>query len=293
MPELDEICLDDPEAWSDIEKHLAEIGVVGDIPLAYLFHKIEGLPESHPIMLLIRHYQQVGTAVLRGHELIMRKQDGSDERPLDEEYVALGKLITHVYGEVPLGEDEKKPVDPNQPVVHREWRSARPHNGQHWWVSVFRQGEGGSARYTVDCSPTDSPDRQRLHALTMSIAIRKGGALLAAEEQARQMLKGLVSEEQWASYVLNDAFYEKGKSGIRYLLRKNRPTLAFRDLPDGGGRPITALCFHPGGYYSSTWIGILPPSDEVIAHLLFIRGAEYAYLKQANHHALDDPLSGV
>lgn len=82
-------------------------------------------------------------------------------------------------------------------------------------------------------------------------------------------------------------FSEKGKSGVMYVIRKNRPTIAI------GSRVLCALCLHPLGYYEGTWTGSLCPTDEVIAHLLFIRGDEHTFWKKANHIPLYETNSGV
>ena len=104
-----------------------------------------------------------------------------------------------------------------------------------------------------------------------------------AECIARERLMSKLSETQCHSYVVNDAFTEIGVSGVRYLIRKNRPTLAFRYSEEfDWSRPLCALCLHPLGYYKGTWAGVMPPSDEMLTHLLYIRSDEHFFWKKAN-----------
>jgi hypothetical protein len=56
---------------------------------------------------------------------------------------------------------------------------------------------------------------------------------------------------------------------------------------------LCALCLHPIGYYGDTWAGVMCPTDEVIAHLLMMRGSEEKYWANANQHPIDHPAAGV
>lgn len=122
---------------------------------------------------------------------------------------------------------------------------------------------------------------------------RRMGTLPAAEETARRRLLRELSECQANDYLLSDQFCEQGKSGIRYLLRKNRPTVALRDLGDGRTRTLCALCMHPQAFYEGSWAGSMAPSDEVLTHLLFIRADEHLYWRKANQIHPSQPNSGI
>ena len=50
---------------------------------------------------------------------------------------------------------------------------------------------------------------------------------------------------------------------------------------------------HPLGYFASSWIGAMPPTDEVVAHLLMIRGDEHYFWRKANQIPFSEPNSGV
>ena len=44
------------------------------------------------------------------------------------------------------------------------------------------------------------------------------------------------------------------------------------------------------GYYGNTWAGVMCPTDEVIAHLLMMRGSEEKFWANANQHPIDRVL---
>lgn len=123
---------------------------------------------------------------------------------------------------------------------------------------------------------------------------------LEAEYAARDKLQGLISERQYHSYEMTGDFHEVSKrSTITYVFRRLRPTLALADWRKAGYKGtdiykvIAALCMHPIAYYQSTFSGALTPTDDVIAHLLTMRGDEHYFWRKANNHSLHEPESGV
>ena len=105
------------------------------------------------------------------------------------------------------------------------------------------------------------------------------------EGTAVRTLGGMLRHASFKSYLLTGMFLEKSKrSGVTYLFRKLRPTLA---LSTRGERPrvLAALCLHPIAYYADTWSGAMCPTDDVIAHLALMRGDEHMFWKRANQHA--------
>lgn len=82
-------------------------------------------------------------------------------------------------------------------------------------------------------------------------------------------------------------FLERSKrSGIVYMFRKLRPTIAITPHhPDGDLRVLCGLCLHPLGYYQESHAGAMVPTDDVIAHLVLMRGDEHRLWKQATQHA--------
>jgi hypothetical protein len=188
------------------------------------------------------------------------------------------------------GAKDELEVPENIEVVNM-WQTRRSWKGMHGMVLVLRNTDTGKSFKVF--KPSLSPDRQRFDMWLDTGGIRSRYSLAEAERVARKRLEEALSPQQQDCYLVNDAFAEHGKSGIMYILRKSRPTIAMRINPDGSGTPICALCLHPLGYYKGTWAGVMPPSDEVLSHLLMIRGNEYLLWKKANHISFDQPNSGI
>ena len=114
-----------------------------------------------------------------------------------------------------------------------------------------------------------------------------------AEKKAQEKLASLIPVDAFELYMLTGHFPEISKrSGVTYLFRRGRPTIALRQ-DDEANYALCALCLHPIGYYGDTWAGVMCPTDEVIAHLLMMRGSEEKFWANANQHPLDHPAAGV
>lgn len=129
---------------------------------------------------------------------------------------------------------------------------------------------------------------------------------LDTELTAMETLATLLSEKMYKSYVITSQFLETSKrSGLTYYFRRLRPTIVMSprqsrcsyfhggSADDGQMRILTTLCLHPLGYYAGTRCGAMAPTDDVIAHLLLMRGDEHMLWKRANHHAPHRPESGL
>jgi len=115
-----------------------------------------------------------------------------------------------------------------------------------------------------------------------------------AERKAQKKLATLIRPDLFELYELTGHFPEISKrSLVTYLFRKGRPTIALRQTEDGVSNVLCALCLHPIGYYGDTWAGVMCPTDEVIAHLLMMRGSEDKFWANANQHPLDRPAAGL
>jgi hypothetical protein len=118
---------------------------------------------------------------------------------------------------------------------------------------------------------------------------------LEAEFKALSKLREMVAEHTYKYYMLTGSFLETSRrSGVTYLFRKLRPTLAMR--PGKGGKSmklLCALCMHPIGYYQGSWGGCMVPTDDVLAHLCLMRGDEKRFWKQSNQHPAHHPQSGL
>lgn len=118
----------------------------------------------------------------------------------------------------------------------------------------------------------------------------------AAEFKALESLRTRVSESQFDSYVLSGMFPERSpRSDIWYFFRKGYPTLAvtFHGKHEGNGKVLAALCLHPMGYYAGTHVGLMTPTDEVIAHLLMMRADEHKFWAKSGQWAAEDTRSGI
>jgi hypothetical protein len=93
----------------------------------------------------------------------------------------------------------------------------------------------------------------------------------------------------WEAYITVGQFIEtSARSGVTYVFRRARPTIAFRDE-----RILCTLCMHPLGYYEGTYAGSMCPTDDVIAHYALMKGDEKLFWRRANQHAPWRPESAL
>lgn len=116
------------------------------------------------------------------------------------------------------------------------------------------------------------------------------------EARATQLLATTTRHTQFKHYMLTGMFLETSRrSGLTYLFRRLRPTLAIdarqRDASDS--RILAALCMHPIAYYEDTWAGAMTPTDDVLAHLMLMRGDEHMFWKRCNQHHPATPEAGM
>ncbi len=152
----------------------------------------------------------------------------------------------------------------------------------HWksWITVFEYGAPGNRKITWGKRAEGSH-----HASIMLGSLAAADAWgIEQEATAVQTLGTLLRHRQFKQYMLTGMFLERSRrSGISYLFRRLRPTLALStSKPDT--RIIAALCLHPIGYYQSSWAGAMCPTDDVIGHLQLMRGDEAMFWRRANQH---------
>lgn len=113
------------------------------------------------------------------------------------------------------------------------------------------------------------------------------------ESNAAHTLAGLVSHRQFKQYMLTGTFLESSRqSGLTYLFRRLKPTVAITPRK-GELSVLCALCLHPIAYYSGSWAGAMCPTDDVIAHLMLMRGDEAMFWRRANQHPSWRPEAGL
>lgn len=158
-------------------------------------------------------------------------------------------------------------------------------------VSVYRDEKGAfKVRWPIA--------HERLKIVLDTMMTRAGAVSAESEFKAMECLLPKINESQWECYVLSGMFPETSKrSGVTYILRKGLPTLAMRMVPrpEGGEQRnfLAALCLHALAWYEGTFVGSYPPTDEVINHLMMIRGDEHGFWKKSVQHGITDPLAGI
>jgi len=114
-----------------------------------------------------------------------------------------------------------------------------------------------------------------------------------AEIKAMEKLQSMTTRQAFKCYVLSGSFLEtSAASNTTYLFRKLRPTIAMKVNQDGNVMPTAVLCLHPIAYYQESWAGAMVPTDDVIAHLMLMRGDEHKFWCKSNHHDIRDPTAG-
>jgi hypothetical protein len=172
-----------------------------------------------------------------------------------------------------------------EPIVHNRWFS----HGRMATVYVCSDTPDGP-RYPIMLPEWGGP--RLSHWITTIGASRAWSA--DAEDLAVRTLRGLVTPHAHRTYTLTGTFLETSRrSGVTYLFRKLRPTVALRACAGGGTRILAALCLHPIGYYEGTWAGAMVPTDDVLAHLLLMRAEEAKFWAKANHHPSWSAMAGI
>ncbi len=115
-----------------------------------------------------------------------------------------------------------------------------------------------------------------------------------AELTALEKLITLVPLHLFRYYIMTGTFLERSnRSNVLYVFRRCRPTLAIGTSSLGHPTPLAALCMHPVGFYSGSFGGAMVPTDDVIAHLVFMRADEHGFWKNCNQHSVWIPEAGL
>jgi hypothetical protein len=161
-------------------------------------------------------------------------------------------------------------------------------------------------RQVVVCERADGKRRALVHPIgpgrKADMALRTIGVSrnwdYGAELKAMEKLETLLPEHLFRYYIFTGSFIERSpRSHVLYMFRRCRPTLAMSDRPHNGHeghlRCLAAMCLHPIGYYAGTFGGAMVPTDDVIAHLMMMRGDEHHYWKCCNQHSMWTPEAGL
>lgn len=201
----------------------------------------------------------------------------------EELVIAKGYKWAHVFDK-PAGDD---PME-GWKVVNRWWAAEKggeiiviEKDGKREWVRI-----PGVHHFDLDFS-------------TLGCSVAWG---IEQESRAVHMLGTLVKHHQFKSYMLTGMFLESShRSGVTYCFRRLKPTVAitrqpsvvFPKLKRIEVKILACLCLHPIGYYRHSWAGAMTPTDDVVAHLMMMRGDEARYWKQANQIEPYRPEAGL
>lgn len=155
-------------------------------------------------------------------------------------------------------------------------------------VVVWHDGDGRSKVSLI-------PERENTRCeLLLNTLVSSQAWDFMAKLKAWEKLSELIPEHMHRCYLLTGMFIETSqRSRVTYIFRRLRPTLALRPNAHDKLRVIAALCLHPIGHYELSFAGAMVPTDDVIAHLLLMRGDERRFWAKANHHPLYLPSSGL
>lgn len=186
--------------------------------------------------------------------------------------------------------DDEEEEEVDEPIV-------RFHRG--WWDSkrsrfVYYYWQNGRLKVAFKYKHAYV---HRLDILMNTISASRGWDY-EAELRAQEKLKELIKPHLFEMYQMMGVFMETSpRSGVTYLFRRLRPTVAMspqrRQDPDSPMVAFATLCLHPVAYYVQSFAGAMVPTDDVIAHLLYMRGDEHAFWKNANQHPPQEDEAGI
>ncbi len=177
--------------------------------------------------------------------------------------------------------NDKSQKEGKGPKIKNTWR-----HPQGYDVCLYERSTGKTAHFKS--APASAA------AMLMSVVEVTNNWTMECESRALEKLRGLIKPHLFEMYQLTGMFLETSKrSGLTYFFRRLRPTLVLTPHRGESVEVLCCLCLHPMGYYKGSWGGVMVPTDEVVAHLMLMRGDEADYWRQANHHAAWRKESGL
>jgi hypothetical protein len=98
----------------------------------------------------------------------------------------------------------------------------------------------------------------------------------AANARALELLRSMVSEQQWADYQAKGWFEVRGSRGRRWRIRKSGQSGNVDLMPEAGDVREASFCAHPGDW--------LPNADAHLAQMLALVTDEEEFVRVANVH---------
>jgi hypothetical protein len=247
-----------------------------------------------------RAYQREGSAPSRSHQLrAVRKFDS-----LHGTRDALSRLADRVaeYAGIPLPlEGERLIVAPQFPFAEAlssagkpepdeddGWKQRNEWYDRRWRCDVIVMERDGK----IDWGRLPAFHHIKHDLSTLGCSDAWG---LEQESNAVHLLGTMLRHRQLKQYLMTGMFLEtSGRSGVTYLFRKLKPTVAIAPPRNREEmRILCALCMHPIAYYAGSWAGAMCPTDDVIAHLALMRGDEHLFWKRCNQHPPYRPEAGL
>ena len=134
------------------------------------------------------------------------------------------------------------------------------------------------------------------HHIGMDITTLMASDAWGIEQDANavRLLGTLVKHHQFKQYMMTGMLLERSKrSGTYYLFRRLKPTVALTANKGDQLCVLCAMCLHPIAYYDGSWAGGMCPTDDVVAHLMLMRGDEKMFWRRANQHPPHSPSAGL
>lgn len=245
-------------------------------------HELSSSPQSRAGS--IAHLEQFdGFAFLRNRLREVSKERGDwagIPMPLADEQLIVEPNYPNAQALMDIGQKEGDADEDGTTQVNRWYSSKRRCD-----IVVFRLPDGR----------TDWGVVPAVHGLPFALSTLNCAEAWGIEQESNavNLLATLVSHRQFKQYMLTGMFIESSKrSGVFYLFRRLRPTVAIR-AEGGKSRILCAMCMHPIAYYARSWAGAMCPTDDVVAHLMMMRGDESMFWRRSNQHQALRPEAGL